>query len=148
LPDKCKVRFWYDAFGRRVKKEVFPAELADFKAMALLALEKGTGALPRTRVIEYLWDGDVLAAEIERGRGARAGVGAGAQLDAAAQGATGASTGASASTAAEPWSRFHVHEPGTFAPVLQEEAGAVFAVVNDHLGMPKELIDPAGRVAW
>lgn len=33
-------------------------------------------------------------------------------------------------------------------PLLQAERGEVFAYVNDHLGMPRELIDGAGRVAW
>ena len=121
LPDGSKVRFWYDAFGRRVKKEVFGAELSDFKALALLALEKGPEAVPGPRVIDFVWDGNVLAAEVERGR---------------------------SGAADEAWSRFHVHEPGGFTPMLQEEVGAVFVVVNDHLGMPKELVDPAGRVAW
>jgi RHS repeat-associated protein len=31
---------------------------------------------------------------------------------------------------------------------LQQERGEVFTYVNDPLGMPKELIDPAGMVAW
>lgn len=44
--------------------------------------------------------------------------------------------------------RWFVHRPGTLIPLLQEERGEVFTYVNDHLGMPKELIDPAGRVAW
>jgi RHS repeat-associated protein len=44
--------------------------------------------------------------------------------------------------------RIFVHAPGTFVPLLQQERGEVFTYVNDHLGMPKELIDPAGMVAW
>src|SRR5690606_6858551 len=44
--------------------------------------------------------------------------------------------------------RVHVHEAGSFAPLLQVEQGQVFTVVNDHLGMPKELVDARGRVAW
>src|SRR5690606_19357971 len=44
--------------------------------------------------------------------------------------------------------RVHVHEAGSFAPLLQVEQGQVFTVVNDHLGMPKELVDGRGRVAW
>ena len=42
----------------------------------------------------------------------------------------------------------HVHEPRTMRPLLQTEGGEVFHVVCDHLGMPKELIDERGRVAW
>ncbi|HZF52539.1 MAG TPA: DUF6531 domain-containing protein [Polyangiaceae bacterium] len=44
--------------------------------------------------------------------------------------------------------RIFVHAPGTFVPLLQQERGEVFTYVNDHLGTPKELIDPAGMVAW
>jgi hypothetical protein len=31
--------------------------------------------------------------------------------------------------------------------MLQAERGEVFLYVNDHLGMPKELLDVGGRVA-
>jgi RHS repeat-associated protein len=44
--------------------------------------------------------------------------------------------------------RSHVHAPGTFVPLLQDERGEVFAVVCDHIGTPKELLDSQGRVAW
>jgi RHS repeat-associated protein len=65
-------------------------------------------------VVEFLWDGDVLAGEL------------GPDGDA----------------------RCFVHEPGTSLPLLQQEQGAVFTYVNDHLGTPKELVDQDGRVAW
>lgn len=91
------VLFTYDAFGRRVRKEV------------LTASGKGDG-----RVVEFVWDGDELAADVDTTCG----------------------------------TRVFVHEPGTFVPALQAEQGEVFAVVNDHLGMPKELLDEVGRVAW
>lgn len=96
LPSGMRVVLTYDAFGRRVRKEVLP----------------GDGSAPR--VVELVWDGDVLAADLDPRRGARC----------------------------------FVHEPGTFVPLLQAEQGEVFAVVNDHLGMPKDLIDQGGRVAW
>lgn len=96
-PDGDRVLFTYDAFSRRVRKEV-------------LAGEEQAGR----RVVEFLWDGNELAADVDSRRGARV----------------------------------FVHEPGTFVPMLQVEQGEVFAVVNDHLGMPKELIDQDGRVAW
>ncbi|XXX77196.1 PAAR-like domain-containing protein [Sorangium sp. So ce134] len=96
-PDGTRVRFSYDAFGRRVRKELVPA-----------------GAEAADRMVEFLWDGDELAADLERTRGARV----------------------------------FVHDPGTFVPLLQAEQGQVFAVVSDHLGMPKELVGPDGRVAW
>ncbi|WP_437586874.1 DUF6531 domain-containing protein [Sorangium sp. So ce1000] len=44
--------------------------------------------------------------------------------------------------------RCFVHEPGTLVPLLQAERGEVFAYVNDPLGMPKELIDEKGLLAW
>jgi RHS repeat-associated protein len=99
-----------------VRKEVIPAERADFAGMVKLALVAGKDALPKSRVVEFLWDGNVLAGEIESG--------------------------------AEKKGRVFVHHPGTFVPMLQAEDGAVFTYVNDHLGMPKELVDPDGRVAW
>ena len=82
--------------------------------MVKLALAEGKDALPKSRVVEFLWDGDVLAGELDPEQGPR----------------------------------FFVHEPGTFLPMLQQEHGEVFTYVNDHLGMPKELVDEDGRVAW
>jgi RHS repeat-associated protein len=114
LPDGRRVLFTYDAFGRRVRKEIVPAERRDIKAMTLLAFEKGVAALPPFGVVEFLWDGDALAGELDPLKGAR----------------------------------FFVHEPGTLIPMLQQEQGEVFTYVNDHLGMPKELVDQDGRVAW
>jgi RHS repeat-associated protein len=64
------------------------------------------------RVIEFLWDEDALAAELDTKRGARV----------------------------------HVPEHGTLVSMLQAEQGEVFAVVCDHLGMPKELLGQDGRV--
>lgn len=98
-PGGERVLFTYDAFGRRIRKEVLPGG--------------GEGLIDR-HVVEFLWDWDELAADVDYRRG----------------------------------SRVFVHEPGTFVPMLQAEQGEVFAVVNDHLGMPKELVDWGGRVAW
>jgi RHS repeat-associated protein len=112
--DGTRVLFTYDAFGRRVRKEVVPPERQDVARMVVLAFEKGPEALPPTGVVEYLWDGDALAGELDPVRGPR----------------------------------FFVHEPGTLVPMLQQEQGEVFTYVNDHLGMPKELVDQDGRVAW
>jgi RHS repeat-associated protein len=114
LPDGRRVLFTYDAFGRRVRKEIVPAERQDIKKMVLLAFEKGPEALPPFGVTEYLWDGNALAGEFDPEKGAR----------------------------------FFVHEPGSLVPMLQQEQGEVFTYVNDHLGMPKELVDQDGRVAW
>ena len=112
--DGRRLLFTYDAFGRRVRKQLVPAERQDVKAMVLLAFDKGPEALPPIGVVEYLWDGDTLAGEFNPEKGAR----------------------------------FFVHEPGTLVPMLQEEQSEVFTYVNDHLGMPKELVDQDGRVAW
>jgi RHS repeat-associated protein len=108
------VLYTYDAFARRIRKEIIPAERRDYPAMVKLALAAGKDALPKSRVVEFLWDGDVLAGELD----------------------------------AEDGARFFVHDPGTFLPLLQQEKGAVFTYVNDHLGTPKELVDQDGRVAW
>ncbi|WP_438034703.1 PAAR-like domain-containing protein [Sorangium sp. So ce204] len=96
-PDGTRVVMTYDAFGRRVRKEVI-----------------GAAAVGLPRVVEFVWDGDVLAADVDGERGART----------------------------------FVHAPGTFVPLLQQQDGRVLTYVNDHLGTPKELLDPRGLVAW
>ncbi|EYF05995.1 DUF6531 domain-containing protein [Chondromyces apiculatus] len=144
LPDGQRVLFTYDAFGRRVRKEVLSAERGDYPRMVRLALEGGKEALPKTEVTEFLWDGDVLAAEIQPDRR----VEAPPDHRTAAQQAADELAGRRAPRPDQPWTRVFVHIPGTFVPLLQAEQGAVFTYVNDHLGTPKELIDPEGRVAW
>lgn len=52
-PDGTLVRMSYDAFGRRVEKEIVPF---------VPASEIARGARPITRRIEYLWDGPAIAA--------------------------------------------------------------------------------------
>ena len=96
LPDGTRIVMTYDALGRRVRKEIF-------------AREPG-----KPKTVDFLWDGDALAVELDSERGIRQ----------------------------------FVHEPGTLVPLLQEERGEVFTYVNDHLGMPRELLDPEGNVAW
>jgi RHS repeat-associated protein len=44
--------------------------------------------------------------------------------------------------------RIHVHNQNDLVPCLQAEQGEVFMVVTDHLGIPKDLVDEQGRVAW
>lgn len=44
--------------------------------------------------------------------------------------------------------RSFVHEPRTFRVLLQVQRGATHACVSDRIGVPKELIDGSGRVAW
>jgi RHS repeat-associated protein len=96
LPDGTRVSFEYDAFGRRVKKEVM-----------------APGA-PRARAVELVWDGDQICAELSPDRGVRV----------------------------------FVSHPKGGAPLLHTEKGETFLVVTDHVGVPREMIDAAGRVAW
>jgi RHS repeat-associated protein len=148
LPSGERVRFTYDAFARRVRKEVVPAERADFAGMVRLALEKGAETLPKSRVVEFLWDGDVLAADIDL-RAAEEAQAKAAEEPASAPGRRSWKPRTPIEELGwTPGMRVFVHEPGTFVPMLQAEQGAVFTYVNDHLGMPKELIDQDGRVAW
>jgi len=60
LPGGDVVRYFYDAFGRRTRKVVFPAPK-----------EPGEPA-PPSRVTRFLWQGDVLAVELDTERGGRA----------------------------------------------------------------------------
>ena len=53
LPDGARVVATYDALGRRVRKESFAAGAAS------------------ARVVEFLWDGDALAAELDSSSGTR-----------------------------------------------------------------------------
>jgi RHS repeat-associated protein len=59
LPDGRRVIYCYDAFGRRVRKEILPP--------------RPDPALPPgpPRIIQYLWDGDTLASEVDSERGTR-----------------------------------------------------------------------------
>jgi RHS repeat-associated protein len=94
-PDGTRLDYSYDVFGRRVSKT-------------------RTGGTLDGKRVEYVWDGEVLAWELDSERGPRA----------------------------------FVHEPGGFEPILQQQGGETYLCVNDHLGMPKELIDGGGNLAW
>lgn len=102
LPSGERVLFKYDAFGRRTRKIV------------IAPMDPESIEPPRQRVVDYVWDWDELAIEIDSERG----------------------------------ERVFVHERETFRPLLQRERGETFTYLNDHLGMPKELFDGAGRIAW
>jgi RHS repeat-associated protein len=118
LPDEARIRFQYDAFGRRVRKDVLP------KSESLALLLTGTRAPAEIRSAslgsstEFLWDGNVLCEEhqILKSGGSR--------------------------------HRIHVHEPDNFRPLLQVEGARIFAVIVDPHGVPKELVDELGRVAF
>jgi RHS repeat-associated protein len=57
-PDGERIRFFYDAFRRRVRKEIHPP-LTD------------VGAIRASRVVEFVWDQGTLCAEIDSERGKR-----------------------------------------------------------------------------
>ncbi len=95
LDDGTSVRFDYDCFGRRVSKTI----------------RQGAHDL---RAVSFVWDGLILAGEVDSMHGPR----------------------------------WFVHMPDGFTPVLQEQRGEIFTYVTDHVGVPKELIDAEGRVAW
>ncbi len=44
--------------------------------------------------------------------------------------------------------RTFVHAPDSLVVLLQQEQKEIFTYVNDHLGMPKEIISASGHVAW
>jgi RHS repeat-associated protein len=120
--DGRRVRFTYDAFGRRVRKDVIGPSLP----LETLATDPAAYATGPTRSsVEFLWDGNVLCEERKL-----CGGGDPSAIEASAR------------------KRVFVHERGTLVPALQAQDGQVFAYVNDHLGTPKELIDIEGKVAW
>jgi RHS repeat-associated protein len=109
------VRFTYDAFGRRVRKDVLP-KAPD--RSAIFAEPSADARQTERKTVHFLWDGDVLCEEQDSSKEERC------------------------------RKRVHVHVPGSFVPMAQVERGEMFGVVCDHLGMPKELLDSSGRVAW
>jgi RHS repeat-associated protein len=118
-PDGIRVRFFYDAFGRRVRKEIWTPPKRDLAT----ALGKGEAVVdpataakdaePTCQATYYAWHEQELVGEL--GPGGR---------------------------------RVHVHRPTTLVPLLQSEQGRVFLVVTDKLGTPKELVDERGSLAW
>jgi RHS repeat-associated protein len=62
LPDGRRALYTYDAFGRRVRKEIVPKQTA---------VDLASGRVPEVHVVELLWDGDALAAEYDSEHGAR-----------------------------------------------------------------------------
>lgn len=96
LPDGARVTMDYDAFGRRVRKDVVPA------------------GSQRTKTTEFVWDRDQICADLSPDKGVRV----------------------------------FVHHPNGGTPLLQTEKGETFQVITDHIGVPRELVDSAGRVAW
>ena len=68
LPGGGLVRYFYDAFGRRTRKVVFPSP-PELARDAAAPASDDPSSLPR--MTRYLWDGDVLAKEIDTETGAR-----------------------------------------------------------------------------
>ena len=72
LPSGDRVLFTYDAFARRVRKEVIPGERLDPERLVSVALRTADAAteaaLPPRRTVEFVWDGNALAADVEDGR--------------------------------------------------------------------------------
>ncbi len=62
LPDGRRVLYTYDAFGRRVRKEIVPK---------VVVADLAAGRAPAVQVTEFLWDGNALAAELDGEHGAR-----------------------------------------------------------------------------
>ena len=58
LPSGARVRFRYDAFGRRISKERIPASRSDFVTAAETALSNGTDALEPIERVDFVWDGN------------------------------------------------------------------------------------------
>ena len=172
-PDGVRVRFFYDAFGRRVRKDVCPPlpteeQVHDLVKEKLLPAEEEDNRRRREEI--EAWGGE----SPDLGQGNGEGI---APL---AQGGDSAVYPPDLPSSIEKaekelslyldntyevkylWDgdevagevhsdsgqRVHVHRPGTFVPLLQSEGGEVFHVITDRLGTPKELIDGASRVAW
>ncbi|MDR5773605.1 MULTISPECIES: RHS repeat-associated core domain-containing protein, partial [unclassified Caballeronia] len=158
------VRFSYDAFGRRIAKDVQrasgPAELTVFTWDGdVLLMEERFEALPRERGFE------------RRSENARY-----AMVREDAQDAYSLPVAQRMHTldAEYQWTRalLYLHEPGTFVPLarldeklvepaflatgtdgrfVQVPAKSKHATVfyqNDHLGTPQELLDESGKVVW
>jgi RHS repeat-associated protein len=80
---------------------------------------------PNTReAVLYLWDGDVLLREIHL-----------------------QPRGPTHDQQVVKIVHWH-HEPGTFHPLAREQDGEAHFVVTDHLGTPRELVDPSGQITW
>jgi RHS repeat-associated protein len=124
-PDGVRIRFFYDAFNRRVRKEVIqPTEASVERAMAIVrASVDGHGdvpAMPEVGVTRFAWDGSYPAAEeVDHANGS---------------GTSGRK-------------RVYVDRRADPVPLLQSEQGRVFHVITDPLGVPRELVDEEGAVA-
>lgn len=173
-PDGVRIRFFYDAFGRRVRKDVHPAlpdeaALKKFIEEELLPAQEAEDAKRRAEIDEFAsppanigQDGKAVDGQV------RQLAAAGEEGIAPPEPITDAikdyedpkklktyevkylwdGDQLAAEVHSKEGTRVHVHLPGTFVALLQVEQGEVFHVISDHLGTPKELIDEAGRVAW
>ncbi|MGL5009381.1 MAG: RHS repeat-associated core domain-containing protein [Paracoccaceae bacterium] len=103
-PDDAAWAYVHDPLGRRIEKRL---------------LRPGAG--PKAASTRFVWDGNVIAAEIPL-----------------AGGQTPDLTRAV-------WWHF---EPQGFTPLLREEGAKILHVIADHLGTPRELVSESGEVVW
>jgi RHS repeat-associated protein len=125
--DGLRIRYFYDAFGRRVRKELWRPLDSEQLARAMTAVGESsapdappadpdaTVEVPVESLIvtHFVWDRDRLVGEVFPGG-----------------------------------QRVHVHERNSFTPMLQSERGEVLLVVADRNGTPRELVDDRGALAW
>lgn len=117
-PDGDAWEYTYDALGRRLSKKQVPSDSS-----------------ARFTEIKYLWDGHTVAEERRFGR---------------------KPDGNGGSELIEEICATWDYEPDTFRPLAKtetirrngKETSQSYAVVLDHIGTPKELIDAAGSIAW
>ncbi|NHZ35784.1 RHS repeat-associated core domain-containing protein [Massilia rubra] len=117
-PDGDAWEYTYDALGRRLSKKQVPSD--------------GTA---RFTEVDYLWDGHTVAEERRFGR---------------------KPDGNGGSELIEEICATWDYEPDSFRPLAKtetirrkgKETSQTYAVVLDHIGTPKELIDADGGIAW
>ncbi|MCY0912409.1 RHS repeat-associated core domain-containing protein [Massilia antarctica] len=117
-PDGDAWEYTYDALGRRLTKKQVPSDRA-----------------ARFTEVEYLWDGHTVAEERRFGR---------------------KPDGKGGLDLIEEICATWDYEPDSFRPLAKtetirrkgKETSKTYAVVLDHIGTPKELIDADGVIAW
>lgn len=158
--DQSKARYFYDALGRRVRKEVYPAPPPDFldqlRQLGKKLDEQASEPLePRSSTLRGTEQATTTGEDVDDPTRKPAEEGPG-ELEPLAEHALspritfflwdGDELAAELDSQSGP--RGHVHYPGTFVPLLQIERGEIFNVVADHLGTPKDLIGSDGTVRW
>jgi RHS repeat-associated protein len=160
LPDGRKARYFYDAFGRRVRKEVTPSPkraLERFKEFgakkpAVSAIGDNAASRDPASVVEAMPNAAALTVEDALGTSLADAMqqltDIGKELAPRVTEFIWDGDEIAAELDTESGSRGHVHYPGTFVPLLQIEKGQIFVVVTDHLGTPRDLLGGDGMVRW